>query len=123
MKNPSEAEWQSSTFTAAVMRLVLQNPLGGETATNRIKQIGFMGIIYQMRAVGLDTTVSEIMRASTLSRAAIFEVATPLIERGLLREEKVLNTMGRGRASRLYIPEHIFNNIDAASPFFRSNKG
>ncbi|PRA79625.1 hypothetical protein CQ054_21470 [Ochrobactrum sp. MYb29] len=101
--------WNEITVSATIMQMVLSNPLTGETATNRIKQIGFMGIMYQMHLMNMDTTVKNIMEASQLSRAGIFEVANPLIKKQLLVEETVLNAIGRGRATRLYIPEAVFD--------------
>lgn len=99
------------------MRIILSQPLEEETATNRIKQIGFMGVMYQMYLMNMDTTVRSIMEVSNLSRAGIFEVAEPLIARGILAEETVLNTAGRGRATRLFIPPELFDRIQEMSPF------
>lgn len=76
--------------------------------------------MYQMYLMNLDTTVRSIMETSKLSRAGIFEVAEPLIQRGLLAEETVLNSAGRGRATRLFIPEELFERLKETSPFPQS---
>lgn len=110
-------DWNTVSFSASVMKTILSQPLADETPTNRIKQIGFMGVIYQMHLMNMDTSVRSIMEISNLSRAGIFEVAGPLIERGLLAEEMVLNAAGRGRATRLYIPDQLFARVKEISPF------
>lgn len=110
----SDSQWASLTFAGMVMKLILDNPLPDETPTSRVKQIGLMSIIYQMMMSDIETTVNNIMEVSLLSRPSVFEVTSPLLVRGLLREEKVLNSIGKGRASRFVIPEDVFNNLPKA---------
>lgn len=90
------------------MKQILDNPLDGETPTSRMKQIGMINLIYQMQLTNIETTITNIMNISRLSRDAVYESTTPLLTRKLLLEEQVLNTAGRGRAYRLVIPEEIF---------------
>lgn len=67
-----------------------------------------INLIYQMQSSNIDTTVTNIVGLSKLSRDAVYESVSRLIERDLLREEHILNIAGKGRAYRLVIPEEIF---------------
>ena len=43
------------------MKQILENPLEGETATSRMKQIGMINVIYQMQMTNIETTINNIM--------------------------------------------------------------
>jgi len=119
MATPKDTPFGRVAFTAFTMKQILDNPLDGETPTSRMKQIGMINLIYQMQLTNIETTITNIMNISRLSRDAVYESTTPLLTRKLLLEEQVLNTAGRGRAYRLVIPEEIFGS----GPFLTLNPG
>jgi hypothetical protein len=107
MTSSGDSPHVSLAFTAFTMKQILENPLEGETATSRMKQIGMINVIYQMQMTNIETTINNIMNISRLSRDAVVESTTPLVARKLLREEQILNTAGRGRAFRFVIPDDV----------------
>lgn len=107
MASLGDSPYASLAFTAFTMKQILENPLAGETATSRMKQIGMINVIYQMQLTNIEATINNIMNISRLSRDAVVESTTPLVARNLLREEQVLNSAGRGRAFRFVIPDEV----------------
>lgn len=100
---PSQKDQPKPPFYEAVTARILENPLENETAASRLKQIGLMIILKQMADKNVETTVTKIIEMTGLSRPATFVLMKPLTDRGLLVEETVLNSQGRGRATRFVI--------------------
>ncbi|OYY32553.1 MAG: MarR family transcriptional regulator, partial [Rhodospirillales bacterium 35-66-84] len=48
MPRALDAEWHSLSFSALILRLILDNPLDDETPQSRLKQIGMMSVLYYM---------------------------------------------------------------------------
>lgn len=100
---PSDKYWPEATFCETVANRIFDTPLPDETAASRVKQVGLMVLLRLMYNRKVETTVSNIVEASGLSRPAIFVIVKPLTDRGMLIEETVLNVEGRGRATRFTI--------------------
>lgn len=112
--NFSHAE---TSFFAAVSKSILCNPLPDETPSSRMKQIALMGIIYQLKASGHETTIGLVMEVTGLPRTSMTKFMQPLLERGLLTERSVLNSAGKGRAYVLDIPSAFLSKLN---PFIRT---
>ena len=84
-------------FGQYVMKLIVDNPLPGETAASRMKQIGMMTIMHHMAVTGIETTATNIVKNSGISRPSLSEVLQPLVDRKLLREEIRRNALGHGK--------------------------
>ncbi|MCO6181110.1 MarR family transcriptional regulator [Ciceribacter sp. RN22] len=104
---PRDKDKKSAEFSEAVIQQVLSESLDDETAAGRVKQIGLMAILDYMRANDIDPTVTNIIKITGLSRQAAFVLMEPLVRRGLLVEETVRNTQGRGRAKRFVIDREL----------------
>ncbi|MCY1740689.1 hypothetical protein [Ensifer sp. SL37] len=90
---------------------ILNNPLAGETAASRLKQLALVYIIYHMQVKGIEPSAKNIKEKAGLSLPGVHEMTGYLIARGLLVEETVLNAIGRGRASRFVIPNEVLRSI------------
>ncbi|NTA59790.1 MarR family transcriptional regulator [Agrobacterium tumefaciens] len=88
------------SFAATALKEVLDCPIEGETASARMKQIGFLCLIHQLQIAGADTTFTNIMTLTGLQRTSIAEFVAPLVARKLLVESHVRNTIGRGKATK-----------------------
>lgn len=111
MKSHNTSMWTQLNFPAVVMRHIIEKPVEGETPSGRLKQVGMMSVIYYLQMDGQETTVNNIIRYSGVSRSAFFEIIPPLLARNLLREERILNAAGRGRASKFFIPDEFFESL------------
>lgn len=98
------------SFTATAIQLILDNPIEGETASNRMKQIGFLCFVHQLQVAGMDTTVSQIMSLIGQKRAHIVEFVAPLKKRNLLVEHTVRNAAGRVE-TKLTVPPDILRRV------------
>lgn len=94
-------------FYDKITSRIFDAPLEGETAASRVKQLGLMVLLRQMDKRDIETTVTNLMKTSGLSRPALFEIMPLLTRRGLVAEETVLNVQGRGRALRYVIADDL----------------
>lgn len=94
-------------FCDKVTSRIFDDPIEGETAASRVKQLGLMVLLRQMGKRNIETTVTNLMKTSGLSRPALFEIMPSLTRRGLVAEETVLNIQGRGRALRYVIAKDL----------------
>lgn len=99
------------SFTATAVQEILDNPIEGETASHRMKQIGFLCFVHQLQIAGMDTTISQIMSLTGLQRTSIVEFVAPLVKRNLLVEHSVRNAAGRGRATMLTVSPDILRRV------------
>ncbi|MGK6315612.1 MarR family transcriptional regulator [Neorhizobium sp. DT-125] len=91
----------------------MDNPLDGETAQSRLKQVGMMSVLYYMYIGRRPLTLSNIVEETGLTRGGINESVDQLIKRNILIEKKIRNSMGRGRARLFEISPHIFEKLEA----------
>ncbi|CUX53834.1 MarR family transcriptional regulator [Rhizobium oryzihabitans] len=101
------------SFAATVLKEVLDCPIEGETASARMKQIGFLCLVYQLQIIGTDTTFTNIMAITGLQRTSIAEFVAPLVARKLLVMHHVRNTIGRGKATKVEIPQEFLTRVNA----------
>lgn len=99
------------SFAATAMQEILDHPIEGETASHRMKQIGFLCFVHQLQLAGMETTISHIMAVTGLQRTSVVEFATPLVKRNLLVEHNVKNATGRGRATMLTVSPAFLQRI------------
>lgn len=98
MTGALDAYWQNKLFSAYALQEVLDKPIEGETPQSRLKQVGMMTVLYVMQQNDQKLTLSNIIEITGLTRNAVAESINPLIERGILTETIVKNSMGRGTA-------------------------
>lgn len=106
-----DSSWRALSFTAFVMRQIMDNPLEDETASSRLKQVGLMSVLYCMHVGNQPLTLAAITAETGLTRGGVYETIAYLVKRRLLDEVEVRNTLGRGKARRFSIPETIFEQI------------
>jgi hypothetical protein len=106
-----DSNWRALSFTAFVMREIMDNPLEDETASARLKQVGLMSVLYCMHVGNQPLTLAAITAETGLTRGGIYETVAYLLKRRLLDETEVRNALGRGKARRFSIPESIFERI------------
>lgn len=106
-----------TSFFAAVAKRILSNPLPDETASSRMKQIAFMGVLYQIKVSGCEPTINLIMDVTGLPRASMTKFMEPLLLRQMIRERTTLNVVGKGRAYILDIHEDFLSTLN---PFTRT---
>jgi DNA-binding MarR family transcriptional regulator len=111
MASPPNTDFATITFGAAVLKIILDNPLPNETASHRVKQLGIMSIIYYMQSMGLETTGPALVAKTGVSRATLSLIVAPLIKRNLLKEEMKLNSIGEGRVAVYSIHEHLVPSV------------
>lgn len=99
------------SFAATAMQEILDHPIEGETASHRMKQIGFLCFVHQLQLAGMETTISHIMAVTGLQRTSIVEFVAPLVKRNLLVEHNVKNAAGRGRATMLTVSPDLLQRI------------
>jgi hypothetical protein len=106
-----DSSWRALSFTAFVMREIMDNPLEDETASARLKQVGLMSVLYCMHVGNQQLTLAAITAETGLTRGGVYETIAYLLKRSLLDETEVKNALGRGKARRFSIPERIFERI------------
>lgn len=111
MPRARDAEWHNLTFSALILRKVLDNPLDDETPQSRLKQIGMMSILYYMYIGNQSLTLSSIVEITQLTRGGVSETVDQLIKRRLLTETLTTNSMGRGRAREFKIAQELFKEL------------
>ncbi len=99
------------SFAATALKEILDYPIEGETGSARMKQIGFLCLIHQLQIAGADTTFTNIMAITGLQRTSIVEFVAPLVARKLLIESHIKNTMGRGKATKVEIPQEFLVRV------------
>lgn len=70
-----------------------------------------MTVLYMMHQNHEKLTLSNICRITGLTRNAVAESVDPLIERGILTETIVKNSMGRGTARQFEFRPEIFDSL------------
>lgn len=106
-----DRSWRALSFTAFTMREIMDNPLEGETASSRLKQVGLMSVLYCMHVGKQPLTLAAITAETGLTRGGVYETVAYLLKRGLLDETEIKNALGRGKARRFSIPEGVFERI------------
>lgn len=92
-----EAQREQVSLTLIVNQ-IMSNPLAGESASSRLKQVALMTVIYvSVPGEGL-LGLSDLIKVTGLTRGGIIETIEPLVRRGLLIETMGKNSMGRGTA-------------------------
>ncbi|HQS49944.1 MAG TPA: MarR family transcriptional regulator [Xanthobacteraceae bacterium] len=113
MPSALDAEWHNITFSALILRLILDNPLEGETPQSRLKQIGMMSVLYYMHQANRPLTIMNIVEFTALTRGGVTEAIDQLVRRKIVTESIVRNSMGRGQARELKISPDIFKRLRA----------
>lgn len=90
-----------------VVNQILRNPLTGESASSRMKQVALMTVIYTCIPRNSLVSLSDLGRITGLTRAGIIETIEPLVRRGLLIETMGKNSMGRGTARYFEIASSV----------------
>lgn len=111
MTSALNAHWQSQLFAAFALQEVLDKPIEGETPQSRLKQVGMMTVLYMMHQSHEKLTLSNIIKITGLTRNAVAESIDPLVERGILTETIVKNSMGRGTARQFEFCPGIFDRL------------
>lgn len=111
MASSSDGSWRTLSFTAIVLREIMDNPMPGETASARLKQVGLMTVLYYMHVANRPLSLASITEETGLTRGGIYETIEFLLRRKLLEETETKNALGRGKARRFFIPEVIFERI------------
>ncbi|SES42307.1 MarR family transcriptional regulator [Rhizobium sp. NFR03] len=111
MPSRFDSHWHSLSFAAMILREIMDNPLKNETASSRLKQIGLMSVLYYMHLANKKLTIANIIEETGLTRGGIWEAVDFLIQRKLLTETQIKNSLGRGRARQFDIPQTIFDKL------------
>ncbi len=111
MTSALNAHWQSQLFSAYALQEVFDKPAEGETPQSRLKQVGMMTVLYMMHQNHEKLTLSNISQITGLTRNAVAESIDPLIERGILTETIVKNSMGRGTARQFEFCPDVFDRL------------
>ncbi|MEI2298725.1 MarR family transcriptional regulator [Ensifer sp. MJa1] len=111
MTSTLNAHWQSQLFSAYALQEVFDKPVEGETPQSRLKQVGMMTVLYMMHQNHEKLTLSNISKITGLTRNAVAESIDPLIERGILTETIVKNSMGRGTARQFAFCPDVFDRL------------
>ena len=111
MARALNAHWQSQLFAAYALQEVLDKPIDGETPQSRLKQLGMMTVLYMMHQSHEKLTLSNIVKITGLTRNAVAESIDPLVERGILTETIVKNSMGRGTARQFEFCPEVFERL------------
>ncbi|WP_018099466.1 hypothetical protein [Sinorhizobium meliloti] len=111
MASTLNAQWQNQLFSAFALQEVLDNPVEGETPQSRLKQIGMMTVLYMMHQSHEKLTLSNIIEITGLTRNGVKESIEPLVARGILRETRVKNSMGRGTARQFEFCPEVFERL------------
>lgn len=95
-----------ASFNDTVIGLIFDQPQPDETPASRLKQVGLMIVLHQMKRQDIETTIPKMVSSTGVSRAAATVILEPLLRKGMLLETKVLNVTGKGHAIRLdFCPE------------------
>jgi DNA-binding MarR family transcriptional regulator len=113
MPRALDAQWHSLSFSALILRKILDSPLDDETPQSRLKQIGMMSVLYYMHQGSQPLNLTNIMELTDLTRGGVVETVDQLIKRNILTETFVKNSMGRGRARQFEIAPEIFETLRA----------
>jgi hypothetical protein len=111
MTSSLNISWHGLSFSAVTLREIMDNPLDGETASARLKEVGLMSVLYYMHVGNKALTLANITEETGLTRGGVYETVEFLLKRGLLRETEVKNSLGRGRARQFAITSSIFDRI------------
>lgn len=111
MTSTLNAHWRSQLFSAYALQEVFNKPVEGETPQSRLKQVGMMTVLYMMHQGHEKLTLSNISKITGLTRNAVAESIDPLIERGILTETMVKNSMGRGTARQFEFCPEVFDHL------------
>ena len=111
MTGALNAHWQSQLFSAYALQEVLGKPAEGETPQSRLKQVGMMTVLFVMHQRDEKLTLSNIVKITGLTRNAVAESVDPLVERGILTETIVKNSMGRGTARQFEFCPELFDRL------------
>jgi hypothetical protein len=111
MTSALNVHWQSQLFAAYALQEILDKPIEGETPQSRLKQLGMMTVLYMMHQSHEKLTLSNIVKITGLTRNAVAESIDPLIERGILAETIVKNSMGRGTARQFEFRPEVFDRL------------
>lgn len=111
MTSALNAHWQSQLFSAYALQEVFDKPVAGETPQSRLKQVGMMTVLYMMHQNHEKLTLSNISQITGLTRNAVAESIDPLIQRGILTETIVKNSMGRGTARQFEFCPDVFDRL------------
>ncbi len=111
MTSALNAHLQSQLFSAYALHEVLDKPIEGETPQSRLKQVGMMTVLYMMHQSHQKLTLSNIIKITGLTRNAVAESVDPLVERGILTETIVKNSMGRGTARQFEFRQGVFDRL------------
>lgn len=113
MTRAFKTQWHNLAFSGLVLHEILDHPLEDETPQARLKQIGMMTILYTMTQAHQKLTLSNIIEVTELTRSGAKETVDLLVRRGMLKEEMVKNSMGRGTARQFEISSDIFKNLSS----------
>lgn len=111
MQNRFDHPLHSVSFAAMVLCEIRDNPLEGETAQSRLKQIGLMSVLYNMTMESKPLTIAGINDYIGLTRAGSEDTLDILVKRGLLTETVALNVIGRGRARLFSISDALLERL------------
>lgn len=103
----------NTVLSAVTTYQVFGQLLAGESAGSRLRQYGLMSIIVELHAQRIPITITSLAEITGLSRPSLEELLNPLVERGLLTESWVKNSLGRGKARQFAIAKVIAVDLGA----------
>jgi DNA-binding MarR family transcriptional regulator len=90
-----------------IVNQIMSNPLDGESASSRLKQVALMMVIHASLPHDGLVSLTDLARITGLTRGGIIETIEPLVRRGLLVETMGKNSMGRGTARYFEIASSV----------------
>lgn len=85
------------------MKQVVENALPEETPPARLKQVAILLTIHVLEQQVQTVTTSDVANVYGLSSAQITKILQPLVHKGLVEREKIVNRQGRGHAYALKV--------------------
>ncbi|GAA3102341.1 transcriptional regulator [Rhizobium viscosum] len=113
MTRALKTQWHNLAFSGLILHEILDHPLEDETPQARLKEIGMMTILYTMTLANQRLTLSNIIEVTALTRSGAKETVNLLVERGMLKETIVKNSLGRGTARQFEISEELLKKLSS----------
>lgn len=111
MTRALKTHWQALAFSGLILQEILDHPLVDETPQARLKEIGMMTVLYTMTQAHQLLTLTNIIEITGLTRSGVKETVDLLVERGMLTETMVKNSMGRGTARQFEISQDLLGKL------------
>lgn len=88
-----------------LMKQVVEKALPDETPPARLKQVAILLSIHVLEQQLKTVTTSDVAAVYGLSSPQITKILQPLVQKGLIEREKIVNRQGRGHALALRVKQ------------------